>query len=99
MITEIAIVEIVVGKEAEFEVALATAVKTILPQAKGYINFRLTRGIERTNVYTFLINWDTLEDHTIEFRNSDLFVQWRTQIGSFFLNPPQIEHWTTVFKA
>lgn len=99
MITEIAIVEIVAGKESEFETALATAVKTVLPQAQGYLGFQLTRGIERPSVYTFMINWATLEDHTIGFRASDLFVQWRGLIGSFFLNPPQVEHWTPIFSA
>lgn len=99
MITEIAVVEIVAGKESEFEAALATAVKTILPQAHGYIGFQLTRGIERTSVYTFMINWQTLEDHTVGFRTSELFVQWRGLIGSFFLSPPQVEHWTPIFDA
>jgi heme-degrading monooxygenase HmoA len=99
MITEIAVVEIVAGKELEFEAALATAVKTVLPKAPGYIDFQLTRGIERTNVYTFMINWQTLEDHTVGFRGSELFVQWRALIGSFFLNPPQVEHWTPIFKS
>lgn len=99
MITEIAVVEIIEGKEVEFEAALATAVKTLLPQAKGFLNFQLTRGIERPNVYTFMINWETLEDHTVGFRASELFVQWRAFIGSFFLNPPQVEHWTPVFNS
>ena len=99
MITEIAVVEIVAGKELEFEAALATAVKTILPQANGYIGFQLTRGIERSNVYTFMINWETLEDHTVGFRTSELFVQWRALIGSYFLNPPQVEHWTPTFSS
>jgi len=99
MITEIAVVEIIVGKELEFEAALATAVKTVLPKAHGYLGFQLTRGIERSNVYTFMINWETLEDHTVGFRSSDLFVQWRGLIGAYFLNPPQVEHWTPIFTA
>jgi heme-degrading monooxygenase HmoA len=99
MITEIAVVEIVAGKELEFEAALATAVQTVLPQAAGYIDFHLTRGIERPSVYTFMINWQTLEDHTVGFRGSDLFVQWRALIGSFFLNPPHVEHWTPTALA
>jgi hypothetical protein len=39
------------------------------------------------------LGWDTLEDHTVGFRESDLFVQWRALIGPFFANPPQVEHW------
>ena len=99
MITEIAVVEIVAGRESEFESALATAVESVLSKAHGYLGFQLTRGIERPSVYTFLINWETLEDHTVGFRQSDLFVKWRESIGSFFLTPPQIEHWTPIFSA
>lgn len=99
MITEIAVVEIVAGRESEFESALATAVETVLSNAHGYLGFQLTRGIERPSVYTFLIVWETLEDHTVGFRQSDLFVQWRESISSFFLAPPQIEHWAPIFKA
>ena len=99
MITEIAVVEIVAGKEAEFEAALAVALKTILTKANGFLGFQLTRGIERPNVYTFMINWETLEDHTVGFRTSELFIQWRSLIGSFFLTPPQVEHWTPIFSA
>ena len=93
MITEIAVVEILEGKEMEFEKAMAKAVATVLPAAHGYIDFTLNRGIERPNVYTFCINWQTLEDHTVGFRGSDLFVQWRGIIGSFFAAPPVVEHW------
>lgn len=99
MITEIAVVEIVPGKEVAFEAALSTAVSTVLSQAHGYIDFQLTRGIERPTVYTFMINWETLEDHTIGFRESELFVQWRALIGSFFRTPPMVEHWTPIFNS
>jgi hypothetical protein len=53
----------------------------------------LHKGIERSNTYTFHINWETLEDHTIGFRESDLFVKWREFIGEYFAKPPTVEHW------
>jgi len=34
-----------------------------------------------------------VEDHTVGFRESELFVQWRALIGPFFANPPEVEHW------
>jgi heme-degrading monooxygenase HmoA len=96
MVTEIAVVEILEGRELEFEKAIAMAVSTVLSSSNGYMNFTLNRGIERENVYTFFINWQRLEDHTVGFRNSDLFLKWREIIGPFFANPPAIEHWNPI---
>lgn len=96
MVTEIAVVEIITGKELEFEAALGRAVESVLSTADGYIDFHLQRGIERPSVYTFMINWETLENHTVGFRQSDLFVKWREIIGSYFLTPPQVEHWSSI---
>ena len=55
--------------------------------------------VERENVYMFEIQWATLVDHTIGFRESDLFPKWRAIIGPFFASPPQVEHWGIVPAA
>ena len=72
MVLEIAFVEVLPEQHLAFEAAVARAVQEVLPQAKGFINFQLHKGIEQSNTYTFHINWETLEDHTIGFRES----QW-----------------------
>lgn len=92
MIMETATIEVLDGKETEFEAALEAA-KLVLAQASGFNVLQVHRGIERPNVYLLAIGWDTLEDHTIGFRESELFVQWRELIGPFFANPPFVEHW------
>jgi heme-degrading monooxygenase HmoA len=96
MITEIAVVDIIEGHESDFESALNVAVSTVLSQAKGFMSFQLHKGIESKSTYTFLIEWETLEDHTIGFRESDLFTQWRGLIGKHFASPPRVEHWASV---
>ena len=93
MVLEIAFVEVLPELHPAFEAAVARAVREVLPQAKGFIDFQLHKGIEQSNTYTFHINWETLEDHTIGFRESDLFVKWREIIGDFFAKPPIVEHW------
>lgn len=92
MIMETATIEILDGKATEFEAALEAA-KLVLAQAVGFNVLHVHRGIERPNVYMLAIGWDTLEDHTVGFRESELFVQWRELIGPFFANPPVVEHW------
>ena len=92
MIIETAHTEILPGQEAAFEMALAQA-KKVLTQAKGFNGIYVHRGVERPNVYLLSLQWDTVTDHTVGFRESDLFVQWRALIGPFFANPPVVEHW------
>ena len=42
----------------------------------------------------FEIQWETLADHTVGFRESELFPKWRAIIGPYFASPPQVEHWS-----
>ncbi|NBU31722.1 MAG: antibiotic biosynthesis monooxygenase [Actinobacteria bacterium] len=92
MIIETAQIDIASGQESDFEMALDEA-KNVLAKAKGFKGISVHRGVERPNVYLLTLKWDTVEDHTVGFRESDLFVQWRTLIGPFFANAPIVEHW------
>jgi heme-degrading monooxygenase HmoA len=91
MITEHALITIQPGREAEFEQEFPKA-KAVISQAKGFIDLHLQRGIEVENSYLLLIRWQTLEDHTIGFRQSPLFTEWRAIIGPFFASPPVVDH-------
>ena len=93
MIVETATISVRPGSEDEFVRALEDA-KLVLAQAHGWRGITVHRGIERPSVFQLAISWETLEDHTVGFRGSDLFGQWRALIGPFFAEPPQVEHWT-----
>ncbi len=92
MIMETAYMTILEGKEQEFLEALERA-KLVVARAKGFNMLHVHRGIERPNVFMLAIGWDTLEDHTVGFRESELFPEWRSHIGPFFAEPPHVEHW------
>lgn len=93
MILETAEVKITAEHHDKFEQAIKQAVKTVLSQATGFIKFELHSGIEKTDSYLFHIYWETLEDHTIGFRESELFTKWRELIGVYFTSPPEVNHW------
>jgi heme-degrading monooxygenase HmoA len=95
MIIERAELAITPGSEADFEAALTQA-REVVSQAKGFRSLRAARGIEDPSKYLLLLEWDTLEDHTVGFRESDLYTQWRGHIGSFFSAPPSVEHFDPV---
>ena len=93
MIMETAFITVTPGLEADFEAALNEA-KQILARASGFEMIHVHRGVERPDTFLLAIGWRTLEDHTVGFRESDLFTKWRAIIGPFFAEAPQVEHWT-----
>jgi len=93
MIMETAFIKVLPGKEAEFEDALEKA-KKVLAKSPGFEAIHVHRGIERPDTYLLAIGWANLEDHTVSFRESDLFTKWREIIGPFFAEAPHVEHWT-----
>lgn len=98
MILEIADIRIQPGRQAEFETAIQQGLATVIARARGFKGAKVNRGIEHPERYILQIFWETLEDHTIEFRGSPLFAEWRAIIGPHFASPPVVEHFTLVSK-
>ena len=92
MILEHADITIHVGKNAEFEQAIQRGIATVIAQARGFRDAQVHRGIESPERYLLTIHWDTLENHTVDFREGPLFPAWRAIVGPFFAKPPVVEH-------
>jgi len=99
MILEIANIRIAPGQQAAFEEAIQHAASTVISNAKGFKGFKINRGIESPELYVLMVFWETLENHTIDFREGPLFPQWRAIIGPFFAGPPHVEHFSLVAKS
>jgi len=99
MILELADIRIQPGQQAAFEEAIARGLGTVAVRAKGYQGAKVNRGIENSERYVLQIFWDTLEDHTVGFRESPLFTEWRAIVGPFFAAPPVVEHFDLTFKS
>lgn len=99
MILELADIRIHPGQQAAFEEAVARGLDTVARQAKGFKGAKVNRGIENPERYVLQIFWDTLEDHTVGFRQSPLFAQWRAIVGPFFAAPPAVEHFELSYKS
>ena len=94
-VLEVAQIPVLAGHEEAFGADLLQAASTVLPQARGFIEFTAHGyGIERPQVYLFTIRWETLEDHLDGFRGGDLFPQWRALIGPHFDGAPVVEHFS-----
>ncbi len=93
MILEVAILDIKPGLAEEFEAAFKTA-SPIITSASGYISHELQRCLENSNRYLLLVRWQQLEDHTIGFRQSPQYQQWRSLLHHFYDPFPVVEHYT-----
>ena len=96
MILEFADIRIAPGKNAEFDAAIPHGIETVISKATGFIGYQVHKGIESPERYLLQIRWQTLENHTVDFRESPAFAQWRAIVGPFFASPPQVEHYTLV---
>jgi len=99
MILEIADIRIAPGQQAAFEEALQRGIATVVGQATGMRGYKINKGVESPERYVLQIFWDTLEDHTVGFREGPLFKQWRAIVGPFFAAPPVVEHFTLIAKS
>ena len=88
---EIAILNVLVGCEDEFELAFEQAQK-IISRQQGYISHRLERCVEHANRYVLLVEWQTLEDHTEGFHQSADYQQWRALLHHFYQPLPEVLH-------
>jgi|TARA_B110000858_G_C17629546_1_gene392856 heme-degrading monooxygenase HmoA len=95
VIREVAQISIREDARGQFVTDLSRAVAEILPDVEGVIEFlHVGWCLERPNVYMFTIDWETLDDHMVGFRESEQFTQWRTLIGPHFDGPAVVEHFS-----
>jgi heme-degrading monooxygenase HmoA len=94
-ILEVAMLNVISGHESEFELAFKQASK-IISSMKGFIHLQLQRCLERPNGYVLLVNWETLEDHTVGFRQSPEYQEWRALLHHFYDPFPTVEHFESV---
>ena len=66
MFWEIAQIEVKPGEEAAFEAGVEQAVP-LFQRAKGCHGVQLHRSVEIPTRYRLLVQWQTVEDHTVHF--------------------------------
>ena len=91
MILELAQIHVKLGAEGAFEAAVAQAAP-LFQAAPGCRGMELHRVVETPGRYLLMVRWDTLEDHTVRFRSSEAFQQWRALAGPHFASPPDVQH-------
>ncbi len=98
MILEIAQLQIKHGETPAFEAAFAQAQK-IIATMSGYISHELQRCLENDHQYMLLVRWQTLEDHTVGFRQSAQYQEWRKLLHHFYDPFPTVLHYSPISQS
>ena len=95
MILEVAILNVRPGATGAFEAAFRQA-SSIICAMPGYISHQLQRCIEVRDRYVLLVHWETLQAHTVGFRGSREYQDWKRLLHHFYDPFPTVEHYELV---
>jgi heme-degrading monooxygenase HmoA len=95
MVLEVAMLNLKPGTSVAYEAAFAKAAP-IIALMPGYVSHELQRCLEAPDRYVLLVRWQTLEDHTVGFRGSEAYQEWRRLLHHFYDPFPTVEHFELV---
>lgn len=95
MILEVAIMKIKPDQIAKFEAVFPKAA-AIIASVPGYISHEMERCVETRGRYHFMIRWESIDAHMVNFRQSPKRQQFRDLLGDFFAEPTVSEHYEAV---
>jgi heme-degrading monooxygenase HmoA len=95
MVLEVALIDVLPGREDEFAAAYAKARETLVT-TPGCLSVRMTRGVEAPERFVLLVEWESVEAHLENFRATERFTIWRGLIGPYFDGAPRVEHFVDV---
>jgi heme-degrading monooxygenase HmoA len=91
VILEVARLDVRAGETDAFLSAFAEA-RPQIEATPGFIGLDLKRCIEEPDRFLLLVEWETLEAHTVGFRGSDRYVRWKELLHHFYDPFPVVEH-------
>lgn len=91
MILEHVVLPVIPGQEEDFLAAFAKA-RPIISSMPGFLHLSLQRGIERPNEFLLLVRWETLEAHTVGFRQSPEYLEWKALLHHYYDPFPDVTH-------
>jgi heme-degrading monooxygenase HmoA len=92
MVLEVAVLDVRPNEEANFERAIRVA-RPLIAATHGFRGMEIRRCIEDPQRYLLLVKWDSIEDHTVGFRQSERYDEWRRLLHHFYDPFPTVEHY------
>ncbi len=91
MIYEIAHLPVHAEHADKFRQAFVDVVP-LLSRAEGYCGHVLAKGIETPEIFTLIVRWRSLEDHTPAFEASEDHELFMRGIRDYFSEEPKVYH-------
>jgi heme-degrading monooxygenase HmoA len=98
VILEVVLLNVRSGQSTAFEQAFADA-QAILASMEGYISHQVQRSLETPDKYVLMVHWRRVEDHTVGFRQSPGFQEWKRLLHHFYDPAPIVEHFEAVLQG
>jgi heme-degrading monooxygenase HmoA len=95
LILEHAILQVSPAQMIAYEAALKQALP-LISETPGFIKLEVRSCLEKPGCYLLLVDWEKLEDHTIEFRQSDRYLKWKELLHPFYTPFPEVLHFGEV---
>ena len=96
MVLEHAVLPVTPGEEEAFAEDLKAALP-IIRSAPGCRGAEVRREIEDPTKHLLLVTWDSVEAHN-EFRNTDLYQQWRSLTHPHYTGKVGVDFFVTHFS-
>lgn len=93
MILEHALLEVDPARAAEYEAAFQKALP-LIAATPGFLDLTLSPCVEKPGRYLLLVQWETLENHTVDFRGSERYPQWKALLHGFYEPFPEVTHFS-----
>ncbi len=90
-VLEHALLPVRAGSEAAFEAALDEA-RPLIAASPGFISMVVRRPMGTRSPYLLLVEWRSIDDHRIGFRQSDRYQIWRALLHPFYDPIPMVSY-------
>jgi heme-degrading monooxygenase HmoA len=91
-VLEVAVLDVKPGRADAFLEAFATA-EPIIASSPGYGGHELRRCAENRQRFLLLVRWDAIDSHTVGFRGSPAYQEWKRLLHDFYDPFPIVEHY------
>lgn len=95
MVVEIALIDVIPGQEEAFAGAYRQA-HHLLTASAGCISARMTRGVETPSRFVGIVQWESVDDHLTNFRETERYDQYRDLLARYLAAPPVVEHFSDI---
>jgi quinol monooxygenase YgiN len=95
VVLEITLIDVIPGQEEAFAGAYRQA-HQLVTASHGCISARMTRGVETPSRFVGIVQWESVDDHLIHFRETERYQRYRDLLTRYLAAPPVVEHFTDI---